>query len=206
MHCQWQKLSQTGVRPAVFACANITVPWPLRSASMGYLAAFSVRRKTQGLRHRVLFPLFTLGMGTLLALALGELGLRIYHRFQPLMMFYDDSYNRFRGRPFAPDWDSHLNSLGFKDEEFSKKDPSTYRILGIGDSFAFGVVPYRHNYQRLLESALQRANARAADAVDKPNTPVTTGREHRTWKYLRCSRCSWRSQACVREMKSYFGR
>ena len=84
-----------------------------------------------------------------------ELALRIYNHFNPLYIFYDDSYNRFRGKPFAQNWDFKLNSQGFNDVEFTDKKASVYRMLGIGDSFAYGVVPYRYNYLTILESRLQ---------------------------------------------------
>ena len=68
------------------------------------------------------------------------------------------SYNRFRGKPFAPFWNFHLNSRGFNDVEFSThKTPGTIRILGIGDSFAFGVVPYEYNYLTLVEQYLKQS-------------------------------------------------
>ena len=91
----------------------------------------------------------------LLSLSAGELTVRIVHFFHPLFIFYDDSYNRFRGRPFSSDFDFKLNSQGFKDTEFSGKKKGIFRIAAIGDSFAFGIVPYRYNYLTLLESRLQ---------------------------------------------------
>jgi hypothetical protein len=81
----------------------------------------------------------------------------MYHYVKPSFVFYDSSYNRYRGRPYAPDYGFHLNSQGFKDREFGDKKPGVYRILGLGDSFAFGVVPYKDNYLTLLESELQQA-------------------------------------------------
>lgn len=92
----------------------------------------------------------------IITILLGEITLRIYNYFNPLFVFYDDSYNRFRGKPFANDWGFRLNSQGFKDTEFSQKNDQTYRILGIGDSFAYGVVPYQYNYLTLLESKFQK--------------------------------------------------
>jgi hypothetical protein len=93
----------------------------------------------------------------LITVILGELSLRMYNAVDPLPIFYTDSYNRFRGKPFAPDWSFHLNSKGFKDVEFNpNKLPGTIRILGIGDSFAFGVVPYEYNYLTLLEQHLKQ--------------------------------------------------
>jgi SGNH hydrolase-like domain, acetyltransferase AlgX len=90
--------------------------------------------------------------------ALAEVTLRIYNSIKPLPIFYSTSYNRFRGKPFASDYDSfHLNSRGFKDVEHStQKAEGTFRILGIGDSFAFGVVPYTNNWLTLLRDKLNR--------------------------------------------------
>ena len=46
----------------------------------------------------------------LITVALGEVSLRIYNSVDPLPIFYDESYNRFRGKPFAPDWNFHQPS------------------------------------------------------------------------------------------------
>ena len=86
-----------------------------------------------------------------------EITLRISHYFNPTFIFYTNSYNRYRGKPHAQDYSFKLNSLGFKDKEFTEKKENIYRIIGIGDSFTFGVVPYEYNYLTLLESQLQRA-------------------------------------------------
>ena len=48
----------------------------------------------------------------LITVALGELSLRIYNSIDPLPIFYSESYNQFRGKPFARDWNFHLNSRG----------------------------------------------------------------------------------------------
>jgi lysophospholipase L1-like esterase len=90
----------------------------------------------------------------LVSLLAGEAALRVYHRLSPSFVFLDDSYNRFRGRPLSANWDSRLNSRGFNDREF-RDTKQGYRILGLGDSFAFGVVPYAANYLTLLEARLQ---------------------------------------------------
>ncbi|WP_417910004.1 alginate O-acetyltransferase AlgX-related protein [Candidatus Electronema sp. PJ] len=91
----------------------------------------------------------------LITLLAGEATVRVFHYFKPLFLFYDDSYNRFRGRPFAPDFDFILNSQGFKDTEFPRRKKKNFRILGLGDSFAYGAVPYKNNYLTLLEAQLQ---------------------------------------------------
>src|SRR5436309_13471021 len=90
---------------------------------------------------------------------LAEITLRVYNHFNPIFIFYDRSYNRFRGKPGAPDYDFYLNSRGFKDVEFKpQKEANTYRILALGDSFAFGVVPYQHNYLTLLKQQLNSSD------------------------------------------------
>src|SRR5215475_14221784 len=95
----------------------------------------------------------------LITIALGELGLRIYNYIDPLPIFYSESYNRWRGKPFAPEYNTfHLNSRGFNDVEFdTRKAAGTTRIVGIGDSFAFGVVPYEYNYLTLVEQNLKES-------------------------------------------------
>lgn len=86
---------------------------------------------------------------------LAEATIRVYRHFIPTFIFYDQSYNRFRGKPGAADYDFTLNSKGFKDVEFEQvKEPGVYRILALGDSFAFGVVPYQQNYLTILEQKL----------------------------------------------------
>ena len=94
----------------------------------------------------------------LITLSIGEIALRVYDLYVPSFIFYSVSYDRFRGKPFANNWDFKLNSQGFKDKEFSEKKENVYRILGIGDSFSFGVVPYKYNYLTLIESQLNVGN------------------------------------------------
>lgn len=91
----------------------------------------------------------------LITIVLGEVGLRAYNHAYPSFVFYDDSYNRFRGKPHSYNFNFQLNSKGFKDKETVEKRKDEYRILGIGDSFAFGIVPYDKSYLTLLESKLQ---------------------------------------------------
>jgi hypothetical protein len=91
----------------------------------------------------------------LITVVLGEVVLRVYHHFYPSFVFENEIYNGFRGKPGAYHWDFPLNSKGFNDVEFGPKSPITRRILAVGDSFAFGVVPYQYNYLTLLEQRLQ---------------------------------------------------
>ena len=91
----------------------------------------------------------------LVTFMLAEITLRVYHHFNPSSIFYDHSYNRYRGKPGAPDYAFNLNSRGFKDVEFKPaKEAGDYRVLALGASFPFGVVPYQHNYLTLLEQQL----------------------------------------------------
>ena len=94
----------------------------------------------------------------LLSFTLGflEVGLRVFHHFYHTPIFFDGSYNQFRGQPLSDNYGFKLNSMGFKDKEFGSKQDSVYRIIGIGDSFAFGVVPYQNNYLTLLEENLRK--------------------------------------------------
>ena len=110
---------------------------------------------------RVFRKAVTLCIVVIVTFLLAEVSFRIYNGFRPSPIFYDDSYNRFRGKPLGPDYDTKLNSGGFKDVEFTtQKDPGVCRIVAIGDSFPFGVVPYRYNYLTLLEKQLNRPTRR----------------------------------------------
>lgn len=88
---------------------------------------------------------------------LTEITFRIYHKINPTFLFADQSYNQWRGKPYAQEVDFQLNSKGFKDVEFTtEKLAEKTRILGIGDSFNFGIVPYRYNYLTILEEKLNQ--------------------------------------------------
>ena len=99
------------------------------------------------------------GVILLITLVLLELVLRAYQFFSPSFVFPTDSYNRFRGKPHSLHYDFKLNAQGFKDLELSSRKAGVYRIVAIGDSFAFGVVPYEENYLTLLEQHIQRGTA-----------------------------------------------
>ncbi len=92
---------------------------------------------------------------TLVTLVVFEIVLRVFNHYLPSAVFYTDSYNRYRGQPNAPHFDSRLNALGFNDVSYEpSKPPHVYRVAAIGDSVAFGVVPYGANYLTLLEAEL----------------------------------------------------
>ncbi|HEV7348048.1 SGNH/GDSL hydrolase family protein [Telluribacter sp.] len=83
-----------------------------------------------------------------------EVSLRVFNFFYPSSVFHDDSYNQYRGKPHSDNYGFPLNSKGFKDIEYNLKKDGTFRIVGIGDSFTFGVVPYSYNYLKILEDSL----------------------------------------------------
>ncbi len=121
---------------------------------------------TAAFGHRLLRKLgVALGV-TLVSFVAVETTLRVFDFLRPSFIFRSDDYRRFRGTPHARDWDFLLNSRGFKDVEFEiSKPPGIFRILGIGDSFAFGVVPYRFNYLTLLEEQLNRNPAEGSEPM-----------------------------------------
>jgi hypothetical protein len=95
----------------------------------------------------------------LITFTLGEVALRVAHHFQPGFIFFSESYDRYRPQPFSWYYSSRLNSLGFNDVEPASTKGKAYRIIGIGDSFAFGVVPYEDNYLTLVEENLRRGGS-----------------------------------------------
>lgn len=96
---------------------------------------------------------------TLITFILSEITFRIYHRINPTFLFPDRSYNRWRGKPYDQVLGFTLNSRGFKDREYPlEKPPESYRIIAIGDSFNFGIVPHQYNYLTVLEEKLNQQN------------------------------------------------
>jgi lysophospholipase L1-like esterase len=90
-------------------------------------------------------------LAILVALVAAEGALRAFQRVHPTFVLAGPSYNRFRGRPGTLVFGRPLNSGGFKDVEHARdKAPGTFRIVALGDSFAFGSVPYEDNYLTLL--------------------------------------------------------
>lgn len=99
--------------------------------------------------------LSTFFMFLLLSLVFCELSLRGYHRVRPSFIFASTSYDRFRALPHSTHFDFKLNSGGFSDVEFkTQKAAGKTRIIGLGDSFLFGNVPYSYNFITLLENNL----------------------------------------------------
>ena len=91
-----------------------------------------------------------------------EIGLRIVNAYFPQPFFYSEHLYRFRAKPFQRLYGFTTNSHGFNDIEHDKeKSPNIFRILSIGDSFAFGVVPYEFNYNTILGRLLKHNGYRA---------------------------------------------
>ena len=112
------------------------------------------------------------GLILLITLGLTEVLFRTYNFFQPSFLFHDSSYNRFRGQPLAPEYDFRLNSQGFKDVEFQiDKDPEVTRILGLGDSFAYGVVPYE--YKHTTHDDQEEEEERKRSFINSPEERVS---------------------------------
>jgi acetyltransferase AlgX (SGNH hydrolase-like protein) len=122
-----------------------------------------------------LLPNLALGAGAALALGLlVEASLRLFAPQVPPYtgLFRPDAAVGFRQVPFFRGrirLDEHTvrvetNSLGFRDREYTAATGDTFRILGLGDSFAFGVgVEDEETYLARIESALRE---RRVDVVN----------------------------------------
>jgi SGNH hydrolase-like domain, acetyltransferase AlgX len=124
---------------------------------------------------RALLPALAAGAGIVLALVLGELALRGVALVSPGVRYLAragggppprrfrslDEYLASRAEHLVPHrhWFNYwTNALGFNDEEFVVPKPAgRFRIMAVGDSFTYGLVPYPANVMTLLEQALRRA-------------------------------------------------
>jgi len=59
-----------------------------------------------------------------------------------------------------------VNSRGFNDTEWSRKPGDAFRIVALGDSFAFGVVGYERNFLTLLETELSARIGRRVEVAN----------------------------------------
>lgn len=107
-----------------------------------------------------------------------EVFLRVYSHFTPtLFSSKDKKYNQFRANPNSWINGFQLNQKGFQDEEFViPKKEGTIRILALGDSFTFGVVPYQNNFVTLLETQLKEKNP--SIEILNMGIPSTTVRDY----------------------------
>jgi hypothetical protein len=117
------------------------------SVSMVALALWLVDHRRPALRFAAV---------AIVNLAILEVGLRVVNMVRPSFLFYDDSYNRYRGQPGAPFYGTRFNAAGFNDVEHEHSRPADVarRIVALGDSFVVGVVPYAANYLTIVEREL----------------------------------------------------
>jgi hypothetical protein len=59
-----------------------------------------------------------------------------------------------------------VNKRGFNDTEWSPDPGGAFRIVALGDSFAFGVVGYQHNFLTLLETELSARIGRPVEVAN----------------------------------------
>lgn len=109
------------------------------------------------LRRKLLRAALQLLIISFITLGLLEIGLRVCHWVRPSFAFPDYSYNRWRGTPRETVWGFQLNDSGFMDVQFNdNKAEGVFRILGMGDSHVFGLVPYDFNSLTVLERELNK--------------------------------------------------
>ncbi|MDP8249136.1 MAG: SGNH/GDSL hydrolase family protein [Candidatus Tritonobacter lacicola] len=113
---------------------------------------------------RFMSCLVAFGIGALLSLFLLELILRVW---QPVLVssscFVKDPEIGYRLGESTPG----TNSMGFRDRERCfEKEPGVYRIVALGDSFAFGCVSRDENYLALLEQRLTGQLSRPVEIIN----------------------------------------
>jgi hypothetical protein len=115
------------------------------------------------------------GLGLVAAVAIGESAMRVIAVFAPDVRYLATTRTaaaprRFRSLPeYLASKPEHVvpyrrwfnywtNALGFNDEEFVLPKPAgRFRIMAVGDSATYGLVPYPQNVMTVLESALRAA-------------------------------------------------
>lgn len=100
---------------------------------------------------------------TLFGVVLLELLMRAWLSFGPTppdSTYLADARCGYRLRPDAPAAkaahpDDYVNDLGFRDADHSRqKSPGTWRVLGLGDSFVYGMVAPADNFLRVAARRL----------------------------------------------------
>lgn len=89
-----------------------------------------------------------------------EIALRVFNAVSPSFIFYSGDYDRNRAQAGSKFYGFEVNSQGFLDVEFGEKKEGVKRVLALGDSFAFGVVPYEGNFLTLAEEILNAEGQR----------------------------------------------
>ena len=118
--------------------------------------------------------LVALGLGMLVALTLGELVVRFAAHRNPWVAYLATASARSSRRRFSSleeylasraavvvshrNWFNYwTNALGMNDEEFLVPKPAgRFRIMAVGDSFTYGLVPYPDAVMTVVKSLLHR--------------------------------------------------
>ncbi len=117
--------------------------------------------------RRLLFPLIALGIGTICALAIAEVALRLFMDQEGKRLATYDETVGWRGRPngdgvYVRKADNirvpfHYNNLGFRDEDVVPKPTGGRRILLLGDSFIENLeVDYANTFPALVEQHIKQ--------------------------------------------------
>ena len=117
-------------------------------------------------RRRILFPLFAVGLSTLIAVVLAEVGLRLFVDQEAKRLATYDETLGWRGRPHGSGLyirridnirvPFHYNNLGFRDEDVTPKSKTGRRIMILGDSFVESLeVEFLQTFPSLLEQHLK---------------------------------------------------
>jgi hypothetical protein len=127
------------------------------------------------MRVRIGSTLGVLVLGIVMALALGEGVVRFAAWWSPAVRYLAVPRDRRGPQAFASlaeylasqpthvvphrDWFNYWNNaLGLNDEEFVvPKPPGRFRIMALGDSFTYGVVPYPQAAMTILEKRLRES-------------------------------------------------
>jgi hypothetical protein len=126
-------------------------------------------------RSRLLLSVIGVALGIFLVAAPAELALRLVAVFSPETRYLAARREGELRRRFTSlqeylatqpvhvvphrQWFNYwTNALGFNDEEFTVPKPvGRFRIMAVGDSFTYGLVPYPQNVMTLLEASLRAA-------------------------------------------------
>ncbi len=104
--------------------------------------------------EKVTYPVLAV---VLITFGATEISMRLYNLLSPSHIFYNKSYNRYRGKQLTYYHGFPLNSKGFHDTKHPMEKPKdSFRIVALGDSFAFGVVPYQYNFLTKVEDKFKQ--------------------------------------------------
>ena len=126
-------------------------------------------------RSRLLLSVIGVPLGILLVALPAELALRLISVFSPTTRYLstgreDAPRRRYASLqeylatrtghvvPHRPWFNYWTNALGLNDQEFVVPKPAgRFRVMAVGDSFTYGLVPYPQNVMTLLEASLRAA-------------------------------------------------